>query len=250
MNNLWTQTEFSQASWYADLTPLAEHPSDLLSFLEDIYQSGLTTEIFVPSAPTPLSLLRQRWQEERVIQAFETRARIQSSSKLTWYDRSNARTVGMVSDLGELLASLEPAPNTISKKLRIEGYSPVQLLGESIRYNSELKRTSKEAMIFVISLHSDIWFPYVRGFAHPATDLTRFFDNRELAGAHTPRLNVFIRTVQQRLANAGVELKIDPQDSARSYLPWVTPTGIALDTRAPEMVPSSSVDVPWPASDD
>jgi hypothetical protein len=51
--------------------------------------------------------------------------------------------------------------------------------------------------------HSDNWYPYVMGAAHPLRDHVRMFDNIELALCHTPRLNAFLGEVADATRAAG-----------------------------------------------
>jgi hypothetical protein len=85
-------------------------------------------------------------------------------------------------DLGQLLESLQPAPDTIYRHDREVGTPPVLLYGVRLEYDEgqRIKRPRSD-IGFSITLRSDIWLPFVVGAAHPNRDLKRFFDNRELA---------------------------------------------------------------------
>ena len=84
-------------------------------------------------------------------------------------------------------------------------------------------------------LYSDIWCPWVLGFLEedwPAPTPREMFDNRELAGAHTPRLNRFLAAARQACLGAqGEWLLEEPKPGAESYRFMVDEVGILLDAR-------------------
>ena len=80
-----------------------------------------------------------------------------------------------------------------------------------------------------IELHSDVWFPWVFGSAHPEADHKRMFDNRELCARHTPRLNAFLAAVGGAAQAAGGTFGVDPDTTGFRARDWVTNDGVRLD---------------------
>ncbi len=93
---------------------------------------------------------------------------------------------------------------------------------------------------FSILLHSDIWFPSLRGNierkvgiitgfeADQIAEYTKGFDNRELANRHTPRLNRFISAISKKVIEMGGKWSIGA-DVSPEYRDQMTATGIKLD---------------------
>jgi hypothetical protein len=92
---------------------------------------------------------------------------------------------------------------------------------------------------FSILLHSDIWFPSLRGNterkvgittgfeADQIGEYTGGFDNRELANRHTPRLNRFISAISKKVIEMGGEWSIGTNID-HEYYNQMTYTGIKL----------------------
>lgn len=80
---------------------------------------------------------------------------------------------------------------------------------------------------------------------HPWCDYKRFFDNRELASRHTPRLNRFLAEAKAAVIDAGGTWIPDDHVRAMVLSPWIGPHGILLDGPVPELLPPEALDVPW-----
>lgn len=86
-----------------------------------------------------------------------------------------------------------------------------------------------------ITLHTDIWFPWVVNFSHaqwfrevePAAN--GLYDNRQLALRHTPRLNRFLEGVRRATDNIGGAWKLDQVSVHPQYRDQVSENGIHLE---------------------
>lgn len=250
MKNYWVQLEAVVATWYADVTPLLDAPERLLALVRSVYEAAARTRMVRPIGFDPVADLALKWEREQTIEVFWRMKNLPVETDLAWFDASDSLVEGGVKDLGALLASLEPRPNSITDSARYLGEPPVALMGGYVRYleNSPSPRP-KHGETFNIALHSDIWLPFVSGFAHPSWDGERWFDNRALAERHTPRLNELLTTVGRIVAEAGCRWYLDKDAVAKNYLPWLSNEGIRLDGPAPPLMPHELVDVDWPDLD-
>jgi hypothetical protein len=95
-----------------------------------------------------------------------------------------------------------------------------------------------------IEIYTDIWFPWISGymededrgwktgFVDGKTVIYQegeWYDNRELAMCHTPRLNRFIQRVKQLTLDYGGEWSIDRADAKGSWDSHWNEDGIVLD---------------------
>jgi hypothetical protein len=91
-----------------------------------------------------------------------------------------------------------------------------------------------------INLYTDIWFPWVMGMMEWTTGKQpgklQFFDNRELAFRHTPRLNRFLQSVKQLIEARGGCLTSDCSDFYAYYGAMCSEDGILLDVELAEVV--------------
>lgn len=251
MKNLWVQNESAVAAWHADLTACLAAPTKLLTLVRAVYEAAAATRVVLPTALDVVTATLHRWESESTIDMFRLVQKATSEAELAWYSRSGEVQEGRVGDLGSLLESLQPAPNTIALHDRARGFPPVALLGGQLVYaGTPAVCNARGPVTFSVTLHSDIWFPYVIGASHPARDLERFFDNSELAKRHTPRLNAFLSKVARLVADAGGRWALDGDDSSALYLPWLSADGIRLDGSAPTLMAASVVDCEWPDLDD
>jgi hypothetical protein len=250
MKNFWAQREYCIASWHADMTACLGSPKVLLSLIHDVYVAACETRLILPVDVDLSAAVDRRWSSEHTVDLFRLIKGVQVESELAWYSRSDQVVEGRVADLGALLASLQPVPNAISRYNREVGHPPVALTGGQVSYAGQVaKRSSDYPETFTLSLYSDIWFPFVIGFAHPAADDTRFFDNRELANRHTTRLNRLLGRISRRVFEAGGRWYLDEDDLDPKYAPWLSADGIGIDGTIPELIPASLVDVEWPSDD-
>jgi hypothetical protein len=250
MRNLWTQRETPSAVWCADVTALIDTPEELLSLMLRVYEVAAETKLVIPDGLDPAGDMVRRWETERVVDCFSL-ARGRVGADLAWYSTADRVEEGRVFDLGALLETLQPAPDTIDLSNRVPGSSPIGIKGGRISYQGTLPSPRPPfGEVFSITLYSDIWFPYVLGMAHPACDYERFFDNRELSKRHTPRLNVLIGTIGRLVIEAGGSVSVERADVNSLYAPWISEHGIALDGPLPPLMPESSLDMRWPALED
>jgi hypothetical protein len=98
-----------------------------------------------------------------------------------------------VGDVGALLRELRP-DKIESARMFMRSASPVSVMGKSVDVNDD-----REVRVQV-RLDTDIWFPRVMGMLEdmPEDELKPdFFNNRELAERHTPRLNLFLNELRE-----------------------------------------------------
>jgi hypothetical protein len=169
-------------------------------------------------------------------------------ANMCWFDPADVLSCGLVQDLGKVLAATANADDQINEAFRVEGLPPVRIWGSALEHVAGRLRSLSEPLELCISLHSDIWLPYVAGIAHPNTQRGRFFDNRELATAHTPRLNMFLETVGARVVSEGGRLALDdePVGFIPLYRPWLSDAGIVLEGQPPALAPEELSRGPWP----
>lgn len=249
MKNFWVQREDVCAVWYADVTALLDTPETLLSLLLRVYQAASETRLVLPAESDPAADMSRRWETERTIASFQL-SHLRVEADLAWY--ADDRLVeGRVADLGALLESLQPTPNSIHLDNRVPGSPPVQLKGGRVSYvgNTPSPRPPFGEQ-FSITLRSDIWLPYVLGRAHPNCDYERYFDNRVLAARNAPRLNGLLGIINRLVTEAGGRFALDRGEMNALYAQWLSDEGIALDGPQPALMPPSEVDVDWPAFED
>ncbi len=262
MRNLWVQTERAFATWDADITPLLDKPESLVDLVCGILEAAEECDVAVPVEVPRMGLscagkvrladvVRKRWQVEAQLELFRSMEGARFAAQLAWFDGDNQIIERPTDDLAALLAGLQPVPGAIDRKLIEPGYSPVAFSGLALAYpdRREPARRPLGSASFSCELHSDIWFPYVLGHAHPSCDLKHWFDNRELATRHTPRLNAFIERCALLATAAGAHWHVANTESDATLLPFIHDRGIHLDARAPELMPPEALDVIWEALD-
>jgi hypothetical protein len=169
---------------------------------------------------------------------------------LSYYDRDDSLVESPVTDLGALLESLQPVPGSISPGMRSH-YPAVRVTGRRYRDVREGVAVDSSAhpmrVLAFFEIHSDIWFPWVFGSAHPQRDHIRMFDNRELASRHTPRLNAFLDEVAASVRGAGGSFGL--WDETRGYvLNFVNDEGIFLGYQPTQgVMPPEALNVEWPS---
>ncbi len=251
MKNLWIQTEHAFATWTADFDKDASAPAKLLDTLRSTLISGEAHGVFVPrSVPglgyrqgasgTLSDLLDRRWQNERILDLADfSDSAAEVAASLCLYDRDDQLSQRFVTDLGAELRALEPTPDVIPLGFT-KKFAPVKLFGPRLSATPCALPTSLR-----ISLHSDIWFPYVHGGAHPHADFVRYFDNRELAQCHTPRLNSFLSEVAATVSKLNGTWRLVEEDAALSLRPWMSHGGIAVDGPVPSLMPPEALSAEW-----
>jgi hypothetical protein len=262
MKNLWVQTENPFVTWHADVTPLLGKPESLVELVCAICDVGAEQEVFVPVEVPRLgfargrtasisALVRQRWTDHGIVELFQSLRGARAEARPAWFDRDDRIIEGNIDDLGLLLTTLQPVPGAIYPNYRAPGFAPVAFSGWSLAYPDRraLAETPRDRVTFGCSLHSDIWFPFVLGFAHPQCDLEHWFDNRELETRHTPRLNAFIERCATLVTEAGARWYVEPAESNRLVAAWVNERGIRLDGPVPDLMPETALEAIWEAVD-
>jgi hypothetical protein len=245
MKNLWIQTENAFATWLADFTAIARRPAAILEFARVVLASGAAHRVF-DVVETPVigyrrdhdgalgDVLGRLLEHDRVLDLFgftgsammpgpPTSSMVETT--LSYYDREDQLVERVVTDLGAVLASLEPVPNSIPNGCMTH-YPAVRITG---RQYAAVRRANPLPVEVRLCIHSDIWFPWVYGWAHPECDYQRMFDNRELASHHTPRLNAFLGEVAAAARRAGGSFGVCPSETAGQGINWVDDEGVLLD---------------------
>jgi hypothetical protein len=164
------------------------------------------------------------------------------SADVCWFEDDGRVACGPATDLGTLLASLPDAASKIYRGWRVGSHPPVEIWGNDV-LREDLASKDVEANLY-LHLHSDIWFPYVRGYAHPSCRSGMYFDNTDLARRHTPRLNAFIAELGAIVSGFGSRLTRHEADGgyAEDYASWCSDVGIKFDGPAPALVPPERLD--------
>jgi hypothetical protein len=233
VKNLWIQTDNAFATWRADLTAVQRRPQAVLGLVQVVLDAGAAHRMYeVVEAPL-IGYRRERdgalgavlarlFAEQGVLDAFGFvgSAMLPGAARsstvetlLALYDREDRVVEKAVSDLGAELKAMEPVEDVIPDGFMMH-YPAVRVLGRQfvgVRDGELLDRSAHPLPVSVrIELHSDVWFPWVFGSAHPEADHKRMFDNRELCSRHTPRLNAFLAAVGEATRAAGGTFGIDP----------------------------------------
>jgi hypothetical protein len=188
---------------------------------------------------------------------------------LAYYDREDRLVERVVTDQGAVLASLEPVPDSIPNgfmthypAVRITGrrYAgvregvpvgrAVRITGDryaDVREGAPVDRSAHPLRVAVyLGIHSDIWFPWVYGSAHPDADHRRMFDNRELANRHTPRLNAFLGEVAAAARRIGGSFGVWPDETGGQASTCVDDEGVLLDwLPIAGVMPPEALDAEW-----
>jgi hypothetical protein len=244
MRNAWIQTEYEHASWWADIDDVVGDPERMMALLEAMIGAGNEHEVAFADADLERDAWLQ-WERERVID-LEFAGPGKVRAMMAWYDADDRVVEGEVEDVGVLLRGLFPPDADVSMGFMQRGYPPVKSLAGTHRYGGDppavlRKSASRETIGF--ELHSDIWFPFVRGAAHSRWDGKRWFDNRALAERHTPRLNRFLAEFKAAIIDVGGRW-LEPE-VAKTFVPWVGSHGIRLDGPVPELMPDELLDGEW-----
>jgi hypothetical protein len=173
--------------------------------------------------------------------------RVVAPARLSYYDINGELRDEEVEDVGELLRQVRPTQDDLlnhwpelseeeikRKKKFIDksykgGGSAIFFGGNFVPKDSE----SDYGSHLYINLFTDIWFPKVGGFLEeqPVWYEDRvFYDNRELALRHTPRLNRFLANVRDITLEMGGTWYVDKDGYPTSrYEEQFNEDGIILD---------------------
>lgn len=268
MRNLFIQVEQPFATWVAELDAVLGSPERVLEVVLAVLAAGERHEVFVPQAAPGIGYdrtrdgelsawLRRRFTDTLTVDAFaftgaamlpDHPSSSHVSAKLAMYDASDHLVERWVADVGAPLRATEPVPGSLSEGFT-RPFPAVRITGPELAYKQTrggyaLVSPARSTTVRV-ALHSDIWFPFVFGSAHPLADHERMFDNRALASRHTPRLNAFLGEVAQAVRAAGGTFDVDEDETGGNARTWIDDTGIWLDAPAPALMPPEALDAEW-----
>ncbi len=257
MCNLWVQTEGPYVTWIADLgTTVRQDPARLSSFVEAVIAAGEQTgamrilqarslQYFREEHGELIPFLRQRWSAQGGPELFGDMDGLEVDSSVAWFDDSGRLFECPTSRLERILEMDEPN-DWILDGFK-EPWPPIRIFGATAEDIREAQAGDWDIPIRLqISLHSDIWFPWVHALCHPLHTRGRQFDNRVLAERHTPRLNAFLEAVGAAAEAAGGTFGLDP-DQCGVAPHTVTDRGIVLDVPVPENpMTLEEYSAPWP----
>jgi hypothetical protein len=172
--------------------------------------------------------------------------RITAPARLSYYDLDGELIEKEVDDVGELLRRVRPIELDLPdnwresteeqlfyEKKSINGYKSE---GSAIFFSGDLatgKSSDDISTYLFIKVYTDIWFPEVGGFLEDQDELYEnrvFYDNRELALRHTPRLNRFLASVRDLTLEFGGTWSVDRDpESEDRYDRMHDENGIKLD---------------------
>jgi hypothetical protein len=269
MKNLWIQTENAFVTWVADFTAISTHPAAILEFVRSLLASGAKHRIFEVVEAPMIGYRRDRnsalgdvlgrlLEHDKVLDLFgftgsammpgtPTSSIVETT--LSYYNHEDQLVERVVTDLGALLASLEPVPDSIPNGFMTR-YPAIRIIGDryvGVREGISVDNSAHPYPVAVyLGIHSDIWFPWVYGSAHPECDHRRMFDNRELASRHTPRLNAFLGELATAARRAGGSFGVWPGGTGKLAAGWVNDNSILLDWLPQDgIMPPEMLDVEW-----
>ena len=269
MKNLWIHKDNAFATWIADFTAIATRPAEIFQFVRAALISGAKHRIFEVAEAPVIGYSRERdgalddvlsrlLNQDRVLDLFgftgsammpgtPTSSIVETT--LCHYDREDKIVERVVTDLGAVLASLEPVPDSIPNGFMTH-YPAIRITGRrypDIRDGVPVdKRSNRLPVAVLLGIHSDIWFPWVYGSAHPEADHVRMFDNRELASRHTPRLNAFLGDVALAARGVGGSFGVWPDETGTRAADWVDDSSVLLDWQPTAgIMPPEMLNVEW-----
>tara|TARA_B100000530_G_scaffold135289_1_gene84439 strand:+ start:96 stop:1271 length:1176 start_codon:yes stop_codon:yes gene_type:complete len=243
MANLWVQSELPFATWRVDLKPAVHRSrSDFEQFVAAIIDSGERTEILrvlrVDSLGYDredhgplLPFVQHLWKRQAGPDVFGPMEGVVIESQIAWFDGTGRLFESPVRHLELILEMDEPYVGAVDGFR--EPVPPVRIFGptwEEIQWAAHRERSPLVELEIV--LHSDIWFPWISGLAHPLVDHRRKFDNRVLAHRHTPRLNAFLEDAASAAERLGTALVLD-RDETRVRPEFIHDKGVVLDGPPP-----------------
>jgi hypothetical protein len=267
MRNMWIQKEDPFATWVADLGTARDRPDALLDFVAHVARVGERERVFTVLEAPAIDYLRERdgelpafvediYLKNQVVDLFgftgaamKPGAPLSSTveATLAWYDSKDQLVEGACVDVGALLRSLEPAPGSIPNGFTVS-YPAVRMTGHRLGYGGDAKtlaNRSDDARVR-LCIHSDIWFPWIWGSAHPERDYERMFDNRELSRRHTPRLNRFLSSVGSKTREVGGTWYVDAEATGKDAILWLDDGGVFLEPEQPALqMPVSALKAEW-----
>jgi hypothetical protein len=245
-----------QVAWIANLASGLSEPAALQKWLARAIETGEETQSYwIKQIPllgytednAPLThFLNEYYRQTQTVDLFNfTKSGLvavngkhyEATSLLAYYEADGGVVETQITDIGALLRRLRadrleyayssfrygPALNIIGPRLDFGDAAAIQKFLE----RGEVKIT--------ISLHSDIWLPWIAGILSDDYDLDYVFDNRELASQHTPRLNRFLAELRNATLELGGTWELD-EEELRVPRTLVSDAGIVLDALAPGFI--------------
>ena len=205
MKNLWVQEDRSFAEWSARC-PRFESVTSAMSFLGKLQTVGEANGF------------RPRENLVETVDRISLRPWEQWCARLSYYSVADELIESEVCDLSAPLdAFCVEESEFIYSAYRRRGFGVVRLSGDFVRLEDEEVRGG--SMQFI--LHSDIWFPYVRAYAHHRYNETDIYvRNDVLARLNTPRLNRFLSGLRSVFLEAGGSWSLS-DGTVGSYLHWL-----------------------------
>lgn len=268
MRNLFIQVEQPFATWIADLAAVVASPERVLDVVVAVLEAGERHEVFVP-VTAPLigyerardgdlgARLRRTFTDMLTVDAFaftgaamlpDHASSSHVTAKLAMYDTDDRLVERVVADLSVPLRESEPVTGSLGEGFT-RPFPPVRITGPKLVYmparDGYALASPARSTAIRIALHSDLWFPFVFGSAHPLADHQRMFDNRALASRHTPRLNAFLQDVSRAVVSAGGRFSVDDDETGGNARNWLDEQGIHLDAPAPVLMPPEALDAEW-----
>lgn len=254
MDNLWITHGDQLVEWTAELSPAADDPTRLLEWLRRVLAAGQQNQVYeVLEAPLAgyrsdrdgalISVLKRRFDNEGIldlghfassgVRAVDG-AFLRATARMAYADERGEVVENPVENLGAQLRALRPGDVAKATGLMVD-CPPLDVVGPLIdlaRPEQSLWRGRPGTVRVRFTLRTDIWFPWVIGFLAPIVDATPRYDNRPLAGRHTPRLNAFLAEVRAATLDLGGRWELDPE--IRFTRPdMISEAGVHLDTPEP-----------------
>ena len=255
VSNLWVQWDYPFATWRVDLRDVAsKNPGEIAAFVTAVIEAGEETEAMrilkVPflgyereSDGALLPYLRKQWEQQGGPDVFANMGGAVVESTLAWYDNMGHYRETPVRHLELILEMDEPYENAL-EGFR-EPWPTVYIRGADWDCIKSAYEGGRPLVELEIALHSDIWFPWINGMAHPLADHRRKFDNRSLALPNAVRFNRFLDGVGKAAEAVGSRLYLD-RDSCRVRPEYVTDRSIVTNPPEPaERMTEEDRNAPW-----
>jgi hypothetical protein len=245
--NYWVATNYAFAVWRAQFITGQDEQGiqQILNFVREVIRAGEKEEVFrllEIGQPYPIyhfdidglyvDFLKKHVQANSTIPLFELGTFIYPSSeggqlrtpgKICYYTSEQEIAESEVENVGTLLRQLRPDDDEIVAGFMMP-IAPLHISGRISQVGE------KQRITVSISVHTDIWFPWVMGVLeedYSAKSNQSRYDNRALATCHTPRLNHFLTRIRETTLELGGTWEIDTD--APSYMSMVTEMGISLE---------------------
>jgi hypothetical protein len=256
MDNYWVSEWDWQVAWTANLINQLQNPVELQKWLVNAVKVGEETQAYsikqIPlldytqdNASLP-DFLNNYYQDTQTVDLFNfTKSGLvavngkhyKATSLLAYYEEAGQVVEAQIDDIGALLRQLKA--DKLEEAYSSFRYGPaLNIIGPSLDFrdpSSIQKFFDRGKVKITISLHSDIWLPWIDGIISDDYDIDYVFDNRQLANRHTPRLNQFLNSLREATLAIGGTWELD-EEEIRVPNTLVSSMGIVLDAPAPDFV--------------